>query len=236
MSDLEEEIKSQGYWWIVIHPATYIPKRVELSDLETVLRRARIQLRGWDFPHIDERSPIKYRLKSITGSTDWMYYRELWRFYESGQFSYLIGIHEDWVDRTTATNFGPGWGPPAALTAKGPLLGVGDALFRITEAFEFASKLAVTPAGGDKMHIKIEVHGLRGRMLWVDSQNRFPMDHEYRADINAFPFEDDYTATELASRGRELSAEVARQFFVRFGWRPPTETLRQQQNELRATG
>src|SRR2546428_602147 len=161
MSELEEEIRSRGYWWIVIRPASYVPNRIDFLDLETILRRARIQLRGWDFPHIDERNPLKRRLKSITGFTDWMYYREIWRFYQSGQFSYLMGIHEDWVDRTNAANFGLGWGRPQALASKGPLLGVGDALFRITEAYQFASKLAVTPAGDDKMHIKIEVHGLR---------------------------------------------------------------------------
>jgi hypothetical protein len=165
-----------------------------------------------------------------------MYYRELWRFYQSGQFTYLIAIHEDWVERTSQGNFGPSWGPPEALAAKGPLLGVGDALFRMTEVFEFASKLAVTPAGGDTMHIRIEVQNLRGRMLWVDSPHRLSMEREYRADINGFPFEEEYSATDLASHGRELAAEAARQLFARFGWHPPLEILRQQQSELRATG
>src|SRR5712692_4445961 len=162
MTPFEEEIRSRGHWWIVIHPVDYVPQRLPLTELEQVLQRARVQLRGWDFPHVSDRDPITTRTKSIRGRTDWMYYRELWRFYQSGQFAYLLGIHEDWIERTDPGSFGARWGPPPGLAAQGPLLGVGDALFRITETFEFASRLAVTPAGGEAMQIKIEVHGLKG--------------------------------------------------------------------------
>ncbi len=236
MTELEDEIRGRGYWWIAIRPARFVEKRIELSALDGILRRARVQLRGWDFPHIDDTRPPTYRLKSISGSTDWMYYREVWRFYQSGQFSYLLGIHEDWVERATNIGFGPAWGPPRHLAEQGRLLGVGDALFRYTEAFQFASKLAVTPAGDDRMHLKIELSGLKDRMLWVDSPHRISMDNKYRAGINSFPLEGDYTSSELASQGRELAAEAARQLFMRFGWHPPIETLKQQQSELRATG
>jgi hypothetical protein len=83
------------------------------------------------------------------------------------------------------------------------------------------------------MHIKIELHGLKGRMLWVDSPHRWSMEREYRADISAFPFEDQYSASELASRARDLAAEVASDVFAQFGWRPPLEILKEEQRELR---
>lgn len=233
MTPFEQEIRSRGHWWIVIHPIDYVPNRVPITDLEQLLRRTRIQLRGWDFPHVDDRDPIRMRLKSITGSTDWMYYREVWRFYQSGQFSYLMGIHEDWIERTSEGSFGTRWGPPPELAAQGPLLGVGDALFRITETFEFASRLAVTPAGGDAIHIKIELHGLQGRRLWVDTPHRSPTEHEYRTDIQAFPYEDQFPTAELASSSKELAAQVALDLFARFGWRPPLEMMREEQQELR---
>jgi hypothetical protein len=59
------------------------------------------------------------------------------------------------------------------------------------------------------------------------------MDHEYRADISMYPFEKTYVASELASRARELAAEVAKDLFAMFGWFPPLELLRQEQAELR---
>ncbi len=233
MTDLEQEIRGRGYWWIVVHPVDYVADRSKIEDLEPVLRRARVQLRGWDFPHISDRDPIRARQKSIVGATDWMYYREIWRFYQSGQFSYILGIHEDWADRAQDRSFGARWGAPPDLASTGPLLGVGDTLFRITETFEFASKLAVTPSGGDAMHIKIEIHRLKDRILWVDSPHRLPMEQDYRADISAFRFADQFSSVELASRARDLAAEVARDVFLRFGWGPPLEMMKEEQGELR---
>jgi hypothetical protein len=229
LTPLEDAIRSRGHWWIVIHPADYVEKRVEMDRLEPILRRSVVQLRGWDFPHFSDRDPIAWRMKSIAGKTEWQYYREVLRFYCSGQFSYLGGIHEDWFDQVEF----PRWGPPAALRERGSLLGVGDALFRMTEVFEFASRLAVTPAGGDAMNIKVEVHNLRDRMLWVDSPNRFPMDHEYRADIESYISEDQFAASQLAAGARPLAANWTLELLRRFGFKPPLSMLLDQQNELR---
>jgi hypothetical protein len=106
----------------------------------------------------------------------------------------------------------------------------------MTEIFAFASKLAVTPAGGDIMHVKIEVHGLKGRMLWADSPHRWPMEREYRADVRAFPFEESYRSSDLASESAAIAAEVARQLFGLFGWYPPIDIMKEEQAELRPRG
>jgi hypothetical protein len=192
-----------------------------------------VQRRGWDFPHISDRDPIRTRLKSIVGETNWNYYREVWRFYRSGQFAYLLGIHEDWANLATDIGFGAPWGPPVALGKQGPLIGVGDTLFRITETFDLAGRLATSQAGGDSMVIRLEVHGLKGRMLWVDSPNRSGMEHDYRADIEAFPYTRQFSSAELVARGQDYALDVARSFFMMFGWRVPLEILKEQQAELR---
>jgi hypothetical protein len=168
-------------------------------------------------------------MRSITCTTDWQYYRETWRLYQSGQFSYLIGIHEDWLDRIED----PGWGPTPQLRERGPLLGVGDSLFRMTETFEFARRLAVTQLGDEAMHIKVELHRLEGRMLWVDSANRWPMEREYRAEIDTFVMEDQIPTAKLVGESRLIAADWAHELFSRFGWIPPVEMLRSQQDELR---
>lgn len=200
-----------------------------MDQLEPILRRCVVQLRGWDFPHFGDRDPIVWRMKSIAGKTEWQYYREVWRFYRSGQFSYLGGIHEDWIDQVEF----PRWGPPANLRERGSLLGVGDTLFRMTEIFEFASRLAVTPAGGDAIHIKVEVHNLKDRMLWVDNPNRFPMERDYRADVETYVSEDQFAAAQLAAEARTLAAQWALELFRRFGFSPPLSMLLDQQKELR---
>jgi len=200
-----------------------------LDDLEAIMNRARVRLRGWDFPHFGDRDLIRRRMRSISCSTDWEYYREIWRLYQSGQFTYLIGIHEDWLDRLKDL----GWGAPPALRDRGPLLGVGDSLFRMTEIFEFARRMALTPIGDESMHIKVEVGQINGRMLWVDSPNRVPMEHEYRAEIERFVMEDEIPTAELVAESRQLASRWAHELFTRFGWSAPVEMLQSQQDELR---
>jgi hypothetical protein len=103
----------------------------------------------------------------------------------------------------------------------------------MTEMFEFARRLAVTSLGDEAMHLKVEIHGINGRTLWVDSPNRFPMERDYRAEIETFVIEDQIPTTQLVAESRSLAADWARELFMRFGWSPPIEMLRGQQEELR---
>jgi hypothetical protein len=166
-------------------------------------------------------------MASILQETDWNYYRELWEFYQTGQFTYLIAIHEDWVERS------PGWGPPANVGQGAPLLGVGDAIFRLTETFAFASRLAATPAGDSSMHMKIEINGLAGRQLWVDSPRRLQFDDAFVTDADAYVYEETIERQTLVANFRSYAVDQALELFARFGWNPSRRLIEEQQGELR---
>jgi hypothetical protein len=224
---LADAIRSRGHWWIVMHPLPHRGDRIPYRDLDRTLDGARIQLRGWDFPHFDRAGNLRRRSSSILQETDWRYYREMWEFSQTGQFTYLIGIHEDWIERS------PGWGPPPDIAERGRLLGVGDTIARMTEIFVFGSRLIASAAGDDAMHLKIEISQLQGRSLWVDSPRRIQFDAVFASDAETFIHEDDHSREQLETNALALAVDQSLEVFARFGWNPPRHMIEEQQAQLR---
>jgi len=228
MSSLLEKIRSRGYWRVVIRPQTFIEKRIsQITELYPILQKTSVNLRGWDFPHLDFHIQTHVDIDWIGQESDWEHFLEIWRFYQSGQFIDITGMDEDWYDQRQSI--------PAALGdwRPGLILGIGNALFRFTEIFEFAARLAMTQAGDDIIRIEITIINLEGRKLWVDSHSRMPLRHNYTASIREFPYQIELSRTELIATPRELALKPTTELFRRFHWDPSQDVLRNQQKELR---
>jgi len=226
VSELTDAIRSKGYWRIDIRPSNYVEQRVPRTALKPILDRTVVQLRGWDFPHLDSQGRVQRGNLWLGGETDWSYFKEAWRFYQSGQFVYLIGIHEEWGDSFVGFGY-------QRLPKDFKGIGVGDALFRVTETYEFASRLAVTEAGAEQMQIDIEVRNIVGGRLYVDDPRRMPMDHDYSFHEEGLRTEASVSRAELAGRARELALDAASDLFAAFGWHPERALLEGQQAQLR---
>lgn len=227
MSALLDKIRSRGHWRAVIRPQVFVERRIsQINELHPIIQKTSVQLRGWDFPHLDTHTKHHIDIDWIGQESEWEGYLEIWRFYQSGQFIDIAGMHEDWLDqRRSLPTAREDWRP-------GLILGIGNALFRFTEIFEFAARLAITQAGEDIMHIEITVSGLEGRKLWVDSPSRMPMRHNYEASITELPYQVELSRTELIATPRELALKPTIELFQRFGWEPSQDVLRDQQKEL----
>ena len=224
MSDLLNKIRSRGYWKVVIHPANFVEKRVvQIASLYPILEKNSVQLRGWDFPHLDVHSHPKIGLDRIEQGSKWEQYLEFWRFYQSGQFIDFFALDEDWVDQATrVSRFKEE--PP------GRFLDIEDTIFRFSEIFEFAARLAFTEAGDEQMHLEILVSGLKDRNLRVET-NRRPL-RPQKASIQEYPYKVDFSRVQLVSEAKELALKPAVELFKRFGWNPSLEVLRDMQDEL----
>jgi hypothetical protein len=224
---LVAEIRSRGHWEATIRPVAHQPDRVPYEDLEAVLARSRVSLRGWDVPHLNTREPIMRGQQHIDQSTRFQHHMERWRFTQSGQFFHLNGLSEDWRDQS-------GLHPPGSASWRpGERLGVTDALWTLTEYFELASRLALTPAGDDEMFISLTLHGLRNRALFVDDPNRVPFHEDYVASVDSFPILRTVDRTVLAAEAWPLALESGRELFLRFGWHPDASVLKSAQDGLR---
>lgn len=228
MNSLLDRIKSRGYWRVVVRPQAFAEKRIpEITDLYPIIQNTSVNLRGWDFPHLDHHSQVHIDIDWIGQESEWEALLEIWRFYQSGQFVDIAGMYEDWYDQRGSI--------PAALEdwRPGLILGIGNTLFRFTEIFEFAARLAMTQGGDDTMHIEITVNNLADRRLWVDSSDRVPMFHDYTASVKELPYQIEVSRTELIAAPRELALKPAIELFRRFGWDPSQGVLRDQQKGLR---
>jgi hypothetical protein len=227
VSELTKAIRSKGYWHVDVHPIDYVGDRIPYTALRSILDRTVVRLRGWDFPHLDGHGTVRHGNHWIGGETDWSYYKEAWQFHQSGHFVYMIGIHEDWTESYE------GLAPFRRVPIGSSGLGVGDALFRITESYEFASRLSVTDAGADVMRIEIDLRNIAGRGLYVDDPGRMPMDHDYSFHEHVLRSAAAVTRADLAGRSRELAIDASSEIFARFGWHPARALLQEQQSQLR---
>jgi len=226
MSDVTRRIRTAGYWDVAIHPKTFVPDRVRFPELRQIIENAVVEVRGWDFPHIDRNNPPTNHIDFIEQESEWQYHAERWRFYQSGQFTLLRALAYDWRDRSQVWPQEEGW-------RSGSQLGIGDTLFTLFEIYEFAAHLSNTVAGETEMRVRASLSGLRGRVLVVDDPHRWGFHDPGRATIEAFTFDRVLTQTELMASPDTLATASAQDLFARFGRDVTADFLRDWLSKLR---
>ena len=222
MSDIIKKIKSAGHFDVSIAPATFVAKRVpNVLELAPLVEKCQVQLRGWDFPHINSREAIvPDRPDSVSQETDWGHHLEAWRIFQSGQFTDLRALHTDWFAQY------PGGAPKAvAHIESGEILFVEHALFAFAELFEFAARLSNTVAGDERMTIDVSVVGLANRRLAIADPMRMDFMGNPRARIAAFPQSFSVSRAELRSDTEKLAVGASQALFGMFGEAIATDVL-----------
>jgi hypothetical protein len=100
------------------------------------------------------------------------------------------------------------------------------------EIFEFAARLAQSPAGSAQMHVALELKHLQGRRLTAVGHNVLLLSGDYRTQMSEWSYPWQGSQTELIARPRELAAESAKDLFARFGWNLSVDILRTIQDGL----
>ncbi len=227
---MTQVITQKGHWRISIRPADYVPERIEYSNLASIIDRSRVSLRGWDLPPHVRTSETFHGDNWIGGESDSTPRPQAWRFHRSGQFVLLRAIWSDHIEQVEeAFRFSRQY-PPAKA---GLVLPVGDTLFTLTEAFEFASRLAMTEAGSDPMVLEFDIRRLQDRILWVDDPNRSGMDNQYRFNAAEISRQRSIPRSVLVGEAWNLAVDAALDIYSRFGWNPPRQLVEGQQAILR---
>lgn len=218
------EIRTRGFWRLVVRPTRYDEVAVARNELEAILARSSVSLRGWDFPHISHREPVTREINGISQITRWEHYREYWKFFRSGQFIYLGGFADDWRDQSSL------W--PGTYSETHRRLGFINTICRLTEMFEFSARLALTEAGGPAIQIEVELAGLSHRQFYMDGRDRVPF-HERPS------MQEDRWATawhgdrdELVSQRSTLAVEPLTDLFDLYGLDIQPEVIEYHQQRL----
>jgi hypothetical protein len=224
MSAVTDQISSRGYWYVAIWPEPYVEKRVGYRELEDIMEKVAVRLRGWPVPYVDRSELIRgdeWIGEDEDGAVVAHY--EAWRFFTSGQFTQLRSVSADWREGREATPV------PDGATA---VIEVWEILYYVTEIFELAARLALSPAGGESSTIKIGLHGLTNRALVVGMPRYVPFLAPPRSAIPSMEQSATLHRDELVATARDAAAAMAREFFLRFGWTPSLEHLQALQAEL----
>jgi len=203
------KITSRGYWKVVIRPSVFKQDRIEnLRICEELVRDCQVVLRGWDYPHYRE---IHSGRDFIWSETDWQIHKEFWRFYQSAQFVNYFGCEEDWWSESKLASSNMKEYRP------GEALEIICTLFRLTEIYEFASRLAQRDAFGKEVALIVELRGMNNRRLIAIGRILFSPDYICREEH--LRYEESYSVQELIAKKSELALENALWLFERFDWR-----------------
>jgi hypothetical protein len=226
VSDLTDKVRSRGHWDVVIRPATFAPDRVPYEQLDEIIPSVAVRMRGWPVPYANYDRGDLLRGADWVGQdvdADTVSHYEAWRFFMSGQFSHLRAVSADWRVGTEATPAREGFAS---------VIEVWEILYYLTEVFELAARLALGQAGDEKMVIAAALERLEDRGLVVGQANRMEFFEPYRSQAPSLSREVEIPRDQLVAEGRVAAATMARDFFVRFGWKPSLDQLLEQQSEL----
>ena len=229
MENTLKKIKLKGHWKVVIRPFPYNQNRIsDIEDLEGIIQRTSVKLRGWDFPHVDRNQNPGIGVDYIEQDIDWREIKEFWRFYQSGQFIYYGAYRLDWTESTEGWTEQP-HKPPWTQ----PLLSLEDIVCCFAEFMEFASALSLSEAGSSQVGIGITATALRGRELWMSSSRQSSIWDPSKAQIDDFPQQKNIFRDDLVARTRSIGLDWANELLKRFGLNLQIAILEEIRNEFR---
>lgn len=159
MNALLAKIKTRGHWISTIRPVIYAPERIPtLAALKSALSAAHVKFRGWDYPHMSSRDELRAGQNFIEQGIDWEDHKEAWRFYQSGHFIHYAAVWLDWRDEVRRYT-------PQTQQKPGEWLSFIDALYFMTEVYEFNARLARQLFPSESVAIRVALSNTKGREL-----------------------------------------------------------------------
>lgn len=218
---LIEDIRSIGHWRVNIRPLQPLVDNLSFQKCFEEVDRARVSIRGWDYPHINHR-------QDDTGGngrgdcyaeswTSWPRQFEFWRMYRSGQFLSYNTLRDD-VEQQRGIH-----GVRVIATR--------DAIYSITEFIEFTHRLFVNGLYRDGVSIDISLNNTANRQLWAGA-NRMPFLPARQTGADTINIKKVLSPTDLEGGAVEIALEILMEFFDYFGWNPQRAQIRSDQDNF----
>jgi len=123
---------------------------------------------------------------------------------------------EDWLEED-ARVFGP---PSFTIPKPKTVLSVFNTLYKLTEIFEFASRLAQKHLFDSGLYTKKELNGMRGRRLKIFDRRRASLLEGYVCRVvDVLPKEWLLEVEEIIDQSHDLALNHAIWVYERFNWR-----------------
>ena len=233
LEELLQEIRSKGYWRVVVRPTKFEKLRIpSFSEVRKLVQSCTVSLRGWDYPHWNADT-VRNMADWVESSEDWDFYKEYWRLYRSGQFIHLFALHEDHME--SIENLPSIRSSPQQAETPGGYLLINWTTYTLTEVFEFAARLANKGVLHPSVFISVGLHNVENRRLIPFSEDSgfFFQDYVCQSDV-PITIEKLIPQDELVVNPDNLALDFATEIFERFNWdKPSRQILGEYQKRLR---
>lgn len=222
--DLLDKLHEHGYWRVVIRPTAFQQDRIPLlKKCEEIVASSVVNLRGQEYPDVTGCQIIRGN-DWIEASVDRTPYLEYWRLFQSGQFIQHHAFYEDWgISEKERQRISDG----------APFLRINATLYRLTEIFEFAARLARWDVLDPAVEIGITLYGTKGRRLVFMDPERFFEDSRWESTVETITYPSKVLPViELRTRTPDLALDAAEWIFERFNCDVPRSLLSQSQQRL----
>lgn len=150
--EVKEHIKGRHHLEVVIHPLAFDEERIPTNkELLALLRKAKVSLRGWDFPYSFQES-LQKEEATVVGVEDYDAARSAFRAHHSGLFQGWFECREEDLEyqaklvahsRMSDASFFFDWG---------------NLIYCFCECFEFARRMASHGSWTEGLMIRITLH------------------------------------------------------------------------------
>jgi hypothetical protein len=217
-TQLLDKIKSRGYWHVLIRPTRFSEERIRaLHDCQQLVEQYRVRHYGRYFPYLDFQA-LRRELDHIEHGVTLGFINEVWRFYQSGQFVFFSGLEEDWLKESPRL---PARSSPSR--EPGSVLDILGILYRLSEVYEFATRLAQQGIFGDSLLLKVSMVGMSDRLLGSWDARQFiawGLERDYKCHTSELPREKSFPVRDFIARSQEYSFEHFSWVMDRFGFVP----------------
>jgi hypothetical protein len=223
---LLDRIRQVGHWRVNYRPVRAATEQLSLARCRELVEKARVSMRGWDFPHISysrddkpENGGYANAGDHVENWTEWYGFAEFWRMYRSTQFLSYVALREDTMKEEH--------GNPQV-----PILEVVSTIYSITEFAEFAHRLAGQGIYDAGATISIILSGTRGRQLRAGA-GRFPFLEPHKTNVPQVEVNRSLSADRLkADDYRSFAVDACLEVFDQFGWNPARSQIEADQERF----
>jgi hypothetical protein len=190
-----------GYWQIITKPALFKDSRISATELKKTIDDTKVILRGWDFPHYNERnvSPIA---DGILMRTDFLQHKESFCVYSNGLFVFQ---RELWEDHEK----------PYGGEATPDSLDFINVIWSVTEFFLFFKRFYEKIAANENISIRIFLDNIKGRELTTSNSVAWYGEY-FCTEENSFLYEKEIASSLLSASSTDLANEFIRDLFRLF--------------------
>lgn len=221
--EIKNKINNIGNIKVIFEPTIYSENRIEKKDLQDILEKSRISLRGWSFPHIPIQNDAGTKTPYSTSTgiefyTCWERVIEIFRFYQSGQFLAKFALYEDTIDELNGND---------GLNRKtlGKYLDFLSVIYRMTEVVLFIKNLLEnTDIEGGKL--TVEINKAKDRILEsIFSPSIPPLKGDYICQMEKVIVTKEFDREKMLTDPLEIGFELIKDIFFDFNWKNPSAQM-----------